>query len=158
MDEIQRNKELCGKYFFLIPTNCWTGKVIDNYNYSYTKLDAMPDGWRTAFGEKMCEEIMQELNKIKNEKVRLSYRIVQIKEKFGRLCWYTNWSTVGLDNVVRKYEQISERTCIRCGAAATKISKGWIEPYCDECAENHSIANFWTLEEYFKEEEDNEDS
>ena len=154
MDEIQRNKELCEKYFFLVSTNRWTGKVVDDYDYSYTELDAMPEGWRFAFGEKICEEIMQELNKIENKKVRFSYRIVQIKEKFGYLRWYTNWSTIGLDNIIRKYEQISERTCIKCGAAATKISLGWISPWCDECAkEVIKCDNLINIEDYFNEED-----
>lgn len=150
MDEIQRNKELCEKYFFLVPTNRWTGKVVDDYDYSYTELDAMPDGWRIAFGEKMCEEIMQELNKIENEKVRFSYRIIQIKEKYGYLRWYTNWSTTGLDDIIRKYEQISERTCIKCGAAATKISNGWISPYCDGCAKSLGIDSFVPVDKYLE--------
>lgn len=151
MDErIILNKNLCEKYPFLVPRNRFSGKVVDDYNYSYTELDAMPDGWRIAFGEKMCEEIMQELNKIENEKVRFSYRIVQIKEKFGYLRWYTNWSTIGLDNIVRKYEQISERTCIRCGAAATKISDGWISPWCDSCANSLDINSFVPVDKYLE--------
>ena len=151
MDErIILNKNLCEKYPFLVPRNRFSGKVVDDYDYSYTELDAMPEGWRFAFGEKICEEIMQELNKIENEKVRFSYRIVQIKEKFGYLRWYTNWSTIGLDNIIRKYEQISERTCIKCGAAATKISNGWISPYCDGCAKSLGIDSFVPVDKYFK--------
>lgn len=151
MDErIILNKNLCEKYPFLVPRNRFSGKVVDDYDYSYTELDAMPEGWRFAFGEKICEEIMQELNKIENEKVRFSYRIVQIKEKFGYLRWYTNWSTIGLDNIIRKYEQISERTCIKCGAAATKISNGWISPWCDSCANSLDIGSFVPVDKYLE--------
>lgn len=45
------NKQLVEKYPFLLPRNRWTGKVQEDYDYSYTELDGMPDGWRKAFGE-----------------------------------------------------------------------------------------------------------
>lgn len=45
-----------------------------------TELDAMPDGWRKAFGIQMCKEIKQELKKYN---YLYKYRITQIKEKFG---------------------------------------------------------------------------
>ena len=133
MDErIILNKNLCEKYPFLVPRNRFSGEVVENYDYSYTELDEMPDGWRKAFGEQICEEIQRELNKLP-EKYRLSYRILQIKEKFGYLCWYCNWYTDEMDKIIRKYEHLSERTCIDCGAAATKVSVGWISSYCDNC-------------------------
>ena len=34
---------------------------------------------------------------------------------------------------VDKYENLSYHTCINCGKPATKISTGWICPYCDNC-------------------------
>ena len=142
MDEIQKNKKLCERYFFLIPTNRWTGKVVDDYDYSYTELDAMPEGWRIAFGEKICEEILQELNKIEDEQVRFSYRR------------YCNWDTDEISKIIRKYEKLSERTCVKCGAPVTKISLGWISPWCDECAkEVIKCDNLINIEDYFNEED-----
>ena len=47
---IEKNKALVDDFPFLLPRNRWTGKVPDDYDYSYTELDAMPEGWRTAFG------------------------------------------------------------------------------------------------------------
>ena len=57
----EKNKELVEKYPFLMPHNRWTDHIPEDYDYSYTELDAMPDGWRKAFGERMCEEIREEL-------------------------------------------------------------------------------------------------
>lgn len=83
MTEIQyKNKILCNKYPWLIPHNCWTGKILDNYDYSYTELDDMPDGWRAAFGQQMCEEIQLVLDKLTPEESN-NFRIIQIKEKWG---------------------------------------------------------------------------
>ena len=157
MDErIILNKSLCEKYPFLLPRNRFSGEVVEDYDYSYTELDAMPDGWRKVFGEQMCEEIQNELNKLSGED-KLKYRIMQIKEKYGSLRWYTNWTTDGLEKVIAKYEAESCRTCCKCGALATKISLGWISPWCDECAERVKQCDaLMPIEEYFKEEEEEE--
>ena len=129
------NKQLITKYPWLLPRNRWTGEVVEDYDYSYTELDAMPDGWRAAFGEQMCEEIQHELNMMKPDLAN-DFRIMQIKEKYGRLCFYTNWVTNSINGIINKYDKISAHTCISCGAPATKISKGWISPWCDKCSKD----------------------
>jgi hypothetical protein len=47
---------------------------------SYTELDAMPDGWRKAFGIQMCKDLKKVL---KQYNYLYKYRIMQIKEKYG---------------------------------------------------------------------------
>ena len=54
---------------------------------TYTELDAMPEGWRKTFGIQMCKEIKYYLKKAG---MLHSYRITQIKEKYGCLEWYDN--------------------------------------------------------------------
>lgn len=62
LKEIQEyNKALIVKYPFLLPRNRWTDKVAEDYDYTYTELDAMPRGWRIRFSEEMVEEIKEEL-------------------------------------------------------------------------------------------------
>ena len=106
-------------------------KVLDKILFfpSYTELDAMEPGWRKAFGIQMCKEIRKQLIK---EKRLFKWRIVQLKEKWGFLHLYHNGGDKIYD-IIRKYEQISAKTCGVCGKPATKISKGWIYPYCDDC-------------------------
>ena len=41
----ESNQKLIERFPFLIPRNHWTGKVPEDYDYSYTELDSMPDGW-----------------------------------------------------------------------------------------------------------------
>lgn len=48
------------------------------------------------------------------------------------LCWYDAHSSTEIYKIIEKYEKISRNTCIVCGKPATKISNGWICPYCDE--------------------------
>ena len=106
---------------------------------SRTELDAMPDGWRKAFGIQMCKEIKQELKKYN---YLYKYRITQIKEKFGSLKMYDNGSPNGcVYKIIDKYEAISYHTCINCGSPAKYISKGWISPYCENCISNHDDYN-----------------
>ena len=108
----------------------------------------MPDGWRIAFGEEMCAELKVIIEK---HGAMEEYAILDIKEKYGELCWYD----YGLASVQEyfdwehKYRLKSRRTCIRCGNKATKISTGWISPYCDECATHLKSIQFVDLEEFY---------
>lgn len=97
---------------------------------TYTELDSMPEGWRKAFGIQMCKELKAQLKK---DHYLYKYRITQIKEKFGYLHWYDEGSSREVQDIISKYEDISWNTCINCGKPATKITSGWISPYCDDC-------------------------
>lgn len=116
---------------------------------SYTELDAMETGWRIKFGEDICREIKtallhtytKDIHKysikyliayIKGIKLLLNYRIMQIKEKFGGLRWYSEGDTQEIFNIINKYEDISYKTCIVCGKDAKYMTRGWICPYCEE--------------------------
>ena len=114
----------------------------------HTELDDMPPGWRAAFGLQMCEEIKQELLKTKGH--IYDYRIDQIKEKYGGLRWYDHNTTMAIQKIIHKYESISFRTCINCGKPATKISKGWISPYCDDCIGNHDYTVIEDMDKYYE--------
>lgn len=159
----EKNKALCERYPFLIPHNRWSGKKITDaadggywpgdpsavpqYDYEFTELDNMPDGWRIAFGEDLCSELLEEL--VANDFLD-RYMITDIKEKFGSLRWYDNLNTKHGYEIIGKYCAMSKRTCILCGKPATRISCGWISPYCDDCiGDNES----WPIEEYFAEVE-----
>ena len=37
------------------------------------------------------------------------------------------------DAIIDRCERDSQRICVKCGKPATRISKGWICPYCDDC-------------------------
>ena len=125
------NKELCERYSFLIPRNRWTDEIPKDYNYEYTELDALEDGWKIAFGEQLCEELKEAL--IKTNCLN-DYRIIQIKEKWGFLNWYSN-TNEEIRKVISKYVEMSKYICKHCGKPATKVTTGWISSYCDECAD-----------------------
>lgn len=100
---------------------------------TYTEIDSMDTGWRKAFGIQMCKEIKQALLEKGDRKLLRKYRIMQIKEKYGGLRWYSNWETDDVSKIVEKYGYISEHTCIVCGKPADYMTTGYILPYCENC-------------------------
>lgn len=99
----------------------------------YTELDSMDKGWREAFGMNFCKDLRKALIRTGGYKLLFRFRILQIKEKYGRLEVYCVGYNDEINKVISKYSKLSEKTCIRCGKPATWISKGWISPYCDDC-------------------------
>lgn len=135
------NKKLCKRYPFLTPRNRWTDKIAwdksDKYSmpYAYTELDCMPEGWRKAFGIQMMEELRKDL--IKHNYLN-NFRIVEIKEKYGGLRFYTG--SVPKDSnvfeIISKYENLSLHKCMICGRDAETTCDGyWLETICDKCKE-----------------------
>ena len=128
---------LIGKYPFLLP-KYWNRETMqyeidEDYKYNFTLLDEMPDGWRKAFGEMMCEEIKQEL-------VRCDYldeyMIIQIKEKYASLRWYDNGTPIGCKvlEIIDKYSVLSENICMICGKPDVPITGDvWFYPLCEKC-------------------------
>lgn len=148
------NEELCNKFPWLCPYNVITRDLPRTYNYEYTWLNDMPEGWRKAFGLEMCEEIQKVLEKANFVD---EYQVLQIKEKWGYLHWYEGGIPEKIKDeyraIINKYEKLSERTCIKCGAPATKISCGWISPWCDKCAEECGRTTM-DIDEWFKKQEE----
>ena len=112
MDSRNENRRLIGQYPFLRPWGTCPA------SFESTELDAMPTGWRIAFGEELCKEIMEELTR--NNCVD-SYRIVQIKEKHGVLRWYSQGGTERIHReIVPKYEKLS---CVRRFTKSSRPAK-----------------------------------
>jgi len=100
---------------------------------TYTEWDAMPVGWKKAFGKQYLKDLKKQLKK---DKMLYKFRITDLKEKYGTLRLYINYGSPELYNIINKYESLSWNTCINCGKPATHISKGWISPFCEECVNN----------------------
>ena len=144
-EERQRNRELCEKYPFIQLINWRTGEPYEDEDYSFTWLDHLPDGWRKAFGEKLCEDLKEALEE---DGCLDDYHVVDVKEKYGYLRWYDEGGTEKTEKILREYEDISERTCVACGAPATMYTTSWVSPWCTDCAEALNKKCI-TAEEYF---------
>jgi hypothetical protein len=112
---------------------------------TYTEWDAMEDGWDKAFGKQYLDELKTQLKK---DKMLYSWRITQLKEKFGECRLYCNFGSDELYNIISKYEDVSRKTCIKCGKPATHTSVGWISPYCEECVKRDENGRYLTFKEY----------
>ena len=96
----------------------------------------LPMGWQSLFLD-LCDIIAMTL---KHKKIDLShFRLQQVKEKFGEMRIY--WSFQGpseisnqIDEMVDTICHLSGRLCCQCGKPAQYQSKGWVCPYCHDCA------------------------
>lgn len=68
------------------------------------------------------------LSEIKDELININqleeFRILEIKEKYGTLHFYTNFTTDKLNAIICKYEDLSMLTCYKCGNPSTHVSLG----------------------------------
>ena len=134
-EEQLNNWILVVKYPFLMP-KYWNRETMQyevdpDYNYKFTELDAMPDGWRKAFGEMMCEEIYNALVECGGLD---DYMILDIKEKYGQLRWYSSPSYKEVEEIIDKYSVLSENICIICGKPDVPMTNnGWLSPSCKKC-------------------------
>ena len=125
------NRKLVKKYPFLKPTNSWTGLEIEDYNYNFTLLDDIPEGWKKRFGIALCKDLKEILEK---NNCLEEFCILQIKEKFGSLRIYDNGAPKEWHEHLWAWEYISSHTCIKCGDFPVPLrNDGWICPECNSC-------------------------
>ena len=136
-EDKELNKKMVEEFPFLLPHNRWTDKVSDDYDYSYNELWALEKGWAKAFGyELICElkDALVETNYLDK------YRITQIKEKYGGLRWYDFGAPEKAFDIIRKYENLSYKTCFICGKPATHETYGWINYVCEKCLNERKLS------------------
>ena len=139
----ERNKKIIEKYPFLIPRNSWSGKVSENYDYSY--VEGFRDGWHDIF-MKLCDVILEEYNKWSQE-TKDKFYIVDAKEKFGEMRVYFSFSNPRIDDALNIATFLSRYTCMQCGKQPRTIfgchkileTRGWITPICKKCAKKLQI-------------------
>ena len=125
---------LCIKYPIIIPRTMNKDKMCTNF-FSHTWLDHFPIGWR-KLGLEFFKELQEALNKYPKGE-RKSFRIYDLKEKYGRLTMHFNWYTNEVDQIVTKYEKISAKTCVACGRKAHWLTKGYVVPMCNHCKKEY---------------------
>lgn len=149
-ERIEENKKLCEEMPFLIPRNRFNDKIDDDYDYSYTELSE--SGWRELEIEffREIKPVLEKANFLND------YRILDSKEKWGYWHLYDNGIPRSIWNeyheILRKYEKLSEHTCIVCGDRNAKMTfGGWIFPCCRKCWESNKYWNHIPYETITKE-------
>ena len=82
--DILRNKKLLKRYPWLMPRNIWTGKIPEDYDFSYIEWFGWPQGWNKAFGTMFLKEIGAEIKKSR----LIHFQVQQMKEKYGQMRCY----------------------------------------------------------------------
>ena len=127
--------------------SCWYWQIRGGGEGQWKSSENEPkrDGWRKAFGIQLCKELKAAL---KRGGMLKTWEITTVKEKFGALYIYDNGATTEVHDILNKYEYISSRTCVECGRIAKYRTKGWIEPYCEDCIKKVNTAS--QPNEYYK--------
>lgn len=83
-----------------------------------------PPGWNALLDEFLA--------KLKASESKLS--LVQIKQKFGRLCIYTSNTSEADHELIGEAIRLACKTCVVCGGAADSRSKVNHNVYCEDHA------------------------
>jgi hypothetical protein len=134
--DVELNKKMVEEFPFLLPKNRFSGEVSEDYDYTYTELDALEYGWKKAFGYDLLCELRDALVKANYLQ---DYFIAQIKEKYGTLRWYDFGAPEEAYKILRKYENLSAQYCYICGNPVAYETSGWINYVCEDCFVRHKL-------------------
>lgn len=132
-------KELQEKLFSQYP-KIFAQKDLDKTQTAMCWGIACGDGWYTLL-DTLCVNIQNRItnvNRNKSEEDKLVCQAVQVKEKFGGLCFYIYGGDDYIDGLVSLAESMSYRTCSECGnpSEENKTNRGWIYTMCANCKED----------------------
>lgn len=130
------------KYPWLRLRDLYSGEI----DTEHDAMDDMPTGWRKAFGSMMCEELDAAIKAAGWED---EFIFEQVKEKFGELRIYCSHSNREVNEIINKYEVLSNNICIHCGKPDVPMINvmGWIRPSCGDCYNKltHCIADTYEM-------------
>ncbi len=90
------------------------------------------DGWFDLIWE-LCEDIETALkNDTANEAAEFPFQVVQVKEKYGGLRFYSNSGTDEIFALIDTAEEKSTEICEICGEPGEARGHGWIMTRCDK--------------------------
>lgn len=87
-------------------------------------------GW-TGIISDLSEKIEEILNKYPENEMFA----VQVKEKYGTLCFYMSCETDEISDLIHDSEVRSSLTCESCGQYGTLRGTKWVEVRCKNCYE-----------------------
>lgn len=116
-------------------TQTSNGGIYDSYDSFFCDVC---DGWYSVlYG--LCQELTEVYEKAG---VPVDIVPVQIKKKFGELCFYFETSNANpslnkiVDEIVDKWEDKSTEVCEKCGKSGElRFDLSWVLTLCDNCYE-----------------------
>jgi hypothetical protein len=134
-------KQLVEKYPYLAPHSSWTGKLVEDYDYSYTELQCLPEGWHRLF-LLLCKELRTHIEKAG---LLSTWYFTQVKEKYGMMRVYTCCMPKSIDHIIDLYECYSKYVCCICGEDASWETTGWINYLCNNCAKKDTQSTMYPV-------------
>lgn len=84
----------------------------------------------------ILDRLFKAITDLKPEK---TFEVIQVKEKFGGLRVYCDYSTDEIEDLIMKAEEESYRTCEICGKPGKMCSDGgWMKTLCPDCAKENN--------------------
>lgn len=157
---IDKNKELLTKWPFLERRNIYTGEGYEGEERFYS---TEWNSWDGSGWEGIWKQFIEKLGKLWEQMpegdAKKNFQIYDSKEKYGTLRIFLSPHTEEMSDLVSAVSALSGWTCITCGkqphdSKGRRLiweSKGWICPYCKNCAKNQSRAYFVKYEGLTKE-------
>jgi len=94
------------------------------------------DGWYWLL-DQLCDCIQSYLDSNAKHLNLEQIEVVQIKEKFGGLRFYTSYHIDTVEGMIWFAEQMSLNICEICGSTKDVTqSEGWVNTRCKKCKEN----------------------
>ena len=85
------------------------------------------DGWL-----EIIEKTLKEIRQYIEHKRYFDFKIIQIKEKFGELRIYTNYTDDRIEKIIDEATAQSLKTCELCGTEGKLRNRnGWLKTLCD---------------------------
>jgi hypothetical protein len=127
--------KLLERYPWMIARNVWTDEVLD-----FCTPCSCGDGWYQLIYD-LCGEIEKHYKK--NSADINVVRILQIKEKYAQLCFYTGGLIECTHEIIHKFEEKSTQICECCGQSGIIKHKGsWLRTLCIQCAKEQGYIDF----------------
>ena len=87
--------------------------------------------------------IFDYIEKYNKENPDNKIKVLQVKEKFGMLCYYVSYGDKTLFDMIEKAEKESWETCEHCGSKENVIhTEGWIWTVCKDCLQKSAKKSY----------------
>lgn len=87
-------------------------------------------GWYKVFGKKLLFQLWWNL--LISGRL-YSFRIIDIKEKYGHIDFSVCGATPKIYKILNEYSKLSKDYCVDCGKPAVYFTNGYLCPYCKDC-------------------------
>lgn len=121
--------QLAKDFPFMLARNVWSGELcLDDDGNTYGFPCEYSDGWYQLTHD-LCQELsdLYVVNNCNPSEIIM----MQVKEKYGQIRFYTGGLIEGAHDIIYKYEEMSYEVCEICGNAGTLCIKGgWYQTLC----------------------------